>query len=84
MVIEVMDEQPAKQLDGIVINSSGRWIDVNDLHAMNAPYLMDVIEFGREIEVIANPQNACLPTDVIVFGIVTICRSRNSPSGTNE
>ena len=40
---------------------------------------MDFVEFGRSIEVIAERENARLPTDVIVFGMVTICISGNSP-----
>ena len=37
---------------------------------------MEVTEFGRSIEVIAEREkNAHFPTDVIVFGIVKVCSS---------
>ena len=52
-MIEVMDEQESKQHDGIVFNEYGRRIDVNDEHHMNAQSPIDVMEFGRSIEVIA-------------------------------
>ena len=49
--MEVMDEQPQKQHDGIVFSESGRRIEVND-EWRNALIPTDVTVSGRSIEAI--------------------------------
>jgi len=69
--MEVMDEQPLKQHDGIVFNESGRRIDVNDAQPKNAYSPIDVTVFGRSIEVTEQYLNALAWTDVNLSGMIT-------------